>query len=422
MSRDEHIYSCQLHFKGCATPERLALASLLHGGPSPDISQYRLLEVGCGAGANLIPLAYYRPQAEFIGVDLDSKQVNLATARSEALKQSNISFRKIDLDQQDGWPEGPFDFILIHDLASKVPSEILQRLFHLCSTSLAPEGLLYLNYDSMPGWNIRNMVREYLLAHNEGVSEEAEKIARSKLAAEKMTRSLHASEHPYRQLLASEFKQVSNSTPDELALNYLNPHQNAFWRSELLDRVKQFGLSYVADADYNIAPQRTRLRKQIESQDLIGTNLHDTEDLLSYCTYHLPLFSLQPIQVPQPPPEKIAQLHIAACLYPVGPHRPEWYQHPNGYQLHISETSLANMLEQLRPLWPRSVPLTTLLETWEQHIDDLLELNRSGLLELRLPDAPFAPDTHNLTLLNQMELQWHGYYTTSQHQRIYKHS
>jgi hypothetical protein len=34
-------------------PERLALASLLHGGPRPPLDTYRVLELGCGDGANL---------------------------------------------------------------------------------------------------------------------------------------------------------------------------------------------------------------------------------------------------------------------------------------------------------------------------------------------------------------------------------
>ena len=49
--------------------ERLALASLLHGGPRPALDSYRVLELGCGNGANLLPLAFYRRHATFVGVD-----------------------------------------------------------------------------------------------------------------------------------------------------------------------------------------------------------------------------------------------------------------------------------------------------------------------------------------------------------------
>ena len=39
-------------------PERLMLTSLLHGGPRQRLDGYRVLELGCADGANLLPLAY----------------------------------------------------------------------------------------------------------------------------------------------------------------------------------------------------------------------------------------------------------------------------------------------------------------------------------------------------------------------------
>ena len=424
MSSDERLYASRHPIKEWTAPERLALASLLHGGPIPDITQYRVLEIGCGAGANLIPLAYYRPQAQFIGIDQDGAEVGLASARSTALNQPNLSFRRADRDRVEDWPEGPFDFILMHDTTSRVPTEILDQVFDRCSKSLSPTGLLYLNYDSQPGWQIRGLVREYLLAHTREVTHKPTQTRQAQLAAVKMMRSLEGSKHPYSQLLALEFKQVSDASPDELGHTYLSDHQRAFWRSDLLDWAKQFGLHYVADVDDNAATQRSNafLRKQIESQDLIGTNLPDTEDLLSYRMNHMPLFCKQPIKIRQPSPENMAHLHIAACLRPVGPHRPGWYQHPNGYQLQASETALVEVFEQLLPKWPQCAPLATLMETWEQHIDDILELHQSGLLELRLPNAIVVPDSPNLNTLNQMELQWFRHYTTPLHQQVSKRS
>ena len=49
-------------------PERLALTSLLHGEPRMAVRKYRAyraLELGCGDGTNLLPLADYRKNASF---------------------------------------------------------------------------------------------------------------------------------------------------------------------------------------------------------------------------------------------------------------------------------------------------------------------------------------------------------------------
>jgi len=57
-------------------PERLALASLLHGGPRKSLDSYRMLELGCGDGSNLLPLAYYRRQGTFTGIDGAGSQID----------------------------------------------------------------------------------------------------------------------------------------------------------------------------------------------------------------------------------------------------------------------------------------------------------------------------------------------------------
>ncbi|MEE2729662.1 MAG: class I SAM-dependent methyltransferase [Pseudomonadota bacterium] len=418
-------------------PERLALTSLLHGGPTPDIGQYTVLELGCGVGANLIPLAYYRPQAQFTGMDLDRQQINIADARSHALHQPNLRFKHLDLQHLDQLLDqlkaGPFDFILVHDLVSKVPLETLDSLLATCQSMLSEQGLLYLNYDCKPGWNIRGMVREYLLAHTQDLDSLSDKMHQAQIAAAKMVRSLSANLHPYSQLLVAEFRLVGDADSHELARTYLNPYQAAYWRSELNDWARQFGLHYVADADYNTSEHHhtAKLRKQIESQDLVGTNLADTEDLLNYRLSHAPIFCRQPIHIRQHAPDKIARLNIAACLHPVGPHRPGWYQHPSGYQLQASEPEMSGIFDRLLPLWPDSTPLAHLPEPWEPHLNDLVELHHSGLLELRIPNATGSstgtgnrsestlPDTQNsLNPLNQLELEWQHYYTTARHHPV----
>jgi len=42
----------------CTSPEHLALASLVHGGPRLPLERYRVLELGCANGANLLPLEF----------------------------------------------------------------------------------------------------------------------------------------------------------------------------------------------------------------------------------------------------------------------------------------------------------------------------------------------------------------------------
>ena len=71
-------------------PERLAAASLLHGGPTPAQDSYRSLEFGCGDGANLLPMAYYRRHSHFTGIDGSAVQIGIACAHMRALDLRNV--------------------------------------------------------------------------------------------------------------------------------------------------------------------------------------------------------------------------------------------------------------------------------------------------------------------------------------------
>src|SRR5262249_16272915 len=51
-------------------PDRLATVAVLHGLPAPDPFRARVLEIGCGAGGNLIAMAAATPGLEAVGVDL----------------------------------------------------------------------------------------------------------------------------------------------------------------------------------------------------------------------------------------------------------------------------------------------------------------------------------------------------------------
>jgi SAM-dependent methyltransferase len=74
------------------SPERLALASLLHGGPRLPLERYRVLELGCANGANLLPMAWYRQQGELTVLDGSARQIALANEVKDKLGLSNLHF------------------------------------------------------------------------------------------------------------------------------------------------------------------------------------------------------------------------------------------------------------------------------------------------------------------------------------------
>src|SRR5579872_3406446 len=99
-------------------PERLALASMIHGGPRVRLDEYCVLELGCGDGTNLIPMAYYRRHGMFVGVDSASGQIARARAKQAQLGLDNLVFIASDFESVEAQLTGLFDFVIGHGVFS----------------------------------------------------------------------------------------------------------------------------------------------------------------------------------------------------------------------------------------------------------------------------------------------------------------
>ena len=127
-------------------PERLALASFLHGGPRPAIRTCRVLELGCGDGTNLLALARDRPAAYFMGVDGSARAIAAGEDRLRGSCVANVTLRHADLLHASSAIEGSFDYVIVHGVLSWVPDDVRDAILQLAATRARPGGLVYLNY------------------------------------------------------------------------------------------------------------------------------------------------------------------------------------------------------------------------------------------------------------------------------------
>jgi len=401
-------------------PERLALASLLHGGPRPSLDGYRVLELGCGDGANILPLAYYRTHAKFVGVDGSQTAIATAEARRAELKLANLDLVHSNFLSADERLSGVFDFIIVHGIFSWVPEQTRDALFALCANRLRPGGLLYLNYNTKPGWNVRGMVRDLLLAESAGTTGLERRADRARDVATKIAAALEAAgDHPYTRLLASEFRFVSDSHVSYVAHEYLAADNHAYWRSEFAVLAQGYGFERVADADFNYDSGRipTDLTRQVAEAGLCGQPVDDTVDFLSFRQLHSPILTLRP-WTPRPPRgQELARLFVASCLTPSDPNPSgSWmFRHPNGFEVEAKHEVMRAALERIRALWPRGMTVDTLFGDADGLVSDLILLHAHGLIALRMvePDDRTPPSGP----LNERERGWGGYHTTPYHTR-----
>ena len=121
-------------------PGRLAAIGSLFGLAPPDPAGARVLEVGCGDGANLLPMAARMPGARFTGCDYSALLMGRANEMRRGLGLANVELVEGDLRAVSD-SLGTFDYIIAHGFYSWVPADVRDAFLALTSRHLAPGGL-----------------------------------------------------------------------------------------------------------------------------------------------------------------------------------------------------------------------------------------------------------------------------------------
>lgn len=216
-------------------PDRLATVATLFGlRPAPPDAS-RVLELGCGDGGNLVPLAYVLPGSAFCGVDLSGRAIERAQAQAAALGLENARFVAGDLADP---PPGEFDYVIAHGVYSWIEPAARDALLAACRDRLAPRGVAYVSYDVLPGGHLREITRQMLRWHLRDVDDPADRIAGARELLRLVAGAGQAqAERALEQGDAALFH-------DELA-----PHHEAVLFTDFVAHAGAHGLRFLAEAD-----------------------------------------------------------------------------------------------------------------------------------------------------------------------------
>ncbi|MBK3734743.1 methyltransferase family protein [Azospirillum brasilense] len=157
-------------------PGYLSYVCLLNGIRPPRTDRpFRYCELGCGQGMTLNILAATHPQGRFTGIDFNPLHIAGARRLAEEAELTNVAFHERSFQQivADGLPgdeagakggEG-FDFIALHGVYSWISPENRQAVVDILERMLKPGGLVYLSYNSQPGWAPLMPLQKLILAH-----------------------------------------------------------------------------------------------------------------------------------------------------------------------------------------------------------------------------------------------------------------
>jgi SAM-dependent methyltransferase len=221
-------------------PDRLAAVARLARWDTPDVASARILELGCGRGGNLLPMASGLPRAELVGVDRSRRQVEEARTVAAAAELGNVRFLETGFEDL-GDLGGPFDYVVAHGVASWVPPASRRALLRAAGGALAPGGIAYLSFNVLPGWYERMAARDWLRYDADARQDAAASLAwlRERVSLEHVD---------YRRRLDAVVRRLGETDRAYATHEYLSDDHHPQLVRALLEEAADAGLAYLGDA------------------------------------------------------------------------------------------------------------------------------------------------------------------------------
>jgi SAM-dependent methyltransferase len=232
-------------------PAHLGALAALFGIAAPDVERARVLELGCAAGGNIIPLAARFPKATFTGIDLSRRHIDDGRARVAALALANVGLRQANLATLDLAGE-QFDYVICNGVFSWVPGSTQEAIFRLCRETLSPDGMATISYNVLPGWHLRMVIRDLCLHYAGSEFTPHRRVARARAALAKIAQVSDAGE-PYGLLLRSEARRLANVPAAYILGEFLAPDNAPCTVLDFIRRAGTWGFDYLCEVDLHAA-------------------------------------------------------------------------------------------------------------------------------------------------------------------------
>jgi len=230
-------------------PLRLATLARLYGMDPAPVALCRVLELGCGVGGNLLPMAFQYPDSSFVGIDLSAVTIARGQSNIAALGLRNIELRHCDImDVDAGF--GQFDYIIAHGVYSWVPPMVRDRMMAIFRANLATHGVCYVSYNAHPFSHLRDMTRDMMLFHTRHLTGMKDKVAQSRAIMKFLSEGSKA-DTVHGAVMRDQFNRIGKTIDEVLYHDDLNEIAQAFLLHEVVEQAGRHGLQYLSDAEFS---------------------------------------------------------------------------------------------------------------------------------------------------------------------------
>ncbi len=269
-------------------PSHAYTLAKLFGLNSPSVETASILELGCAAGNNIIPLAVQFPNAQFYGIDLSAIQINEGLKQIQDLELKNLTLKHqsmldFNLDKK-------FDYIICHGVFSWVDEEVKNRILDICKKNLSPNGTAYISYNTLPGWNMVSTVRDLMLWHTQNFKDPMERAKQARGVLKFITDGLQNDQSPYATFLRNEIELLAKQTDSYLLHEHLSLHNTPMYFHQFMTKASQFKLCYLSDTylstmfSENLPPQFSKELSKVQNVIAAGQYMDFIRNQRFRCT------------------------------------------------------------------------------------------------------------------------------------------
>ena len=242
-------------FPYASAPFLESYARLLGLLPAP-ASTARILEIGSSYGGNLISQALFYPKATFTGIEIAPTQVSVGKTYIDQLGITNLTLLEGDVNESHHHL-GTYDYIITHGFYSWVDEETKDNFLRLCKEHLAENGILYMSYNTYPGWHKMDSVRALLEFANKDIDtlNHREKVRHGKTVASKLGALMLEYDTVKNQQASflQSLRQTLQKQDCYVGHDHLEPVNTPVYFHQCIDHMAEHEFTYLCDCDLNLS-------------------------------------------------------------------------------------------------------------------------------------------------------------------------
>ena len=371
-------------------PDRLATLAILFGMDPAPLPRCRVLEVGCGNGENLIPMAFQYPAAEFLGIDAAGMAIHAGNQEIATLGLANLRLDHRDI-MDTGSELGTFDYVIAHGFYSWVPEPVRDRMFAIVQASLAPQGVAFVSYNALPGGRLRQMFREMMLFHAGAATELDTRIHLGREIVQWfMACQAGLGESG---LIPSQAESIMERQPEVLYHDEVGEIYYPVYFQEFLAHAGRFGLQFLYEANYHdMQPGKLPAGLVAEVDRVAGGDRIRRDqyfDFMKCRMFRQTLLCRQDVVLPDAPvAERVRLLHACSAAKPVSarpdlsPGVAEEFRGGHGSGVTAAHPFTKAVMQLLCQSWPETLSFPALLAAATQLTS--VDATESGLADILL--------------------------------------